>query len=168
MKKLFGSSLLSIALIAIGIVTMFGGTALAFQHVPWISPAILVTESFNLPLVISSDFLDACAVSTGVPTLAGVTLTNPSPDGAPGYPAIVVDFGIHGLGIDCEDVTLEYQVGDNWTELTLTDEGDVLTGTFGPPEGFAVPTGFEETMNLRAVFHTAGVYFATAVAEEVV
>jgi hypothetical protein len=167
-KKLFGSSILSIALIAIGLVTMFGGTALAFQHVPWISPAILVTESFNLPLVISSDFLEARAISTEVPTLAGVTLTNPSPEGAPGYSAIVVQFGIHGLGIDCEDVTLEYQVGDNWTELVLTDDGDVLIGTFGPPEGFAVPTGYEETTNLRAIFHTAGVYFASAVAEEVV
>lgn len=134
----------------------------------WTSPTITVTQYVppppgNSPLVISSpDFTTPRSISTGEATLASVTLNNPSPSGAPGYTGVRVQFTINKTGIAVGDVVLEYQAGGTWYVLTLVDNGDVLTGVFGPSGGFPVPSGYNETTPLRATFNTVGIYYATA------
>ena len=137
----------------------------------WISPDITVTvyvppTPSNLDLIISSpDFTTTRNVTTGEATLAGVTLTNPSPDGAPGYTGVKVQFTINKTEIVVSDVSVEYSIdaGATWLPLTLTQSGaNELLGIFGPAEGFPVGYGYNVTTPLRATFATAGVYHATA------
>lgn len=167
MKKFFSKKFLGIPLVAIIAVVLVAASVLAgtISNL-WTSPNITVTTPpppANVPLVVSSpDFTTPRSILVGAPTLASVTLSNPSPSGAPGYTGVNVAFTINKAGIAVGDVVLEYQAGGTWYVLTLVDNGDVLTGVFGPGGGFPVPSGYNETTPLRATFATAGTYYATA------
>jgi hypothetical protein len=160
---------------------LIGGAVFAVGAISnvWTSPGITVTEPTqppqppsNLPLVISSlDFTENRSISVDEPTLVGVSLSNPSLSGAPGYVGVLVQFTINKTGIEVGDVDLEYSIdaGVNWLPLPLAQNGaDELIGTFGPAVGFPVGYAYNMTTPLRVTFAEAGEYYATAQAIQVV
>ena len=172
MKKFLKKKFLSIPIFVILLTLVVGVAVLAVTIISnlWVSPDITVTEPAPPPpenalLIISSpDFTTPRSILVGQTTHAGVNLTNPSPSGAPGYTGVNVVFTINKTGIATNDIVLEYQaVADGpWLPLTLVDNGDVLTGMFGPAGGFPVGYGYNVTTPLRATFATPGIYYATA------
>ena len=60
------------------------------------------------------------------------------------------------------DVALEYHDGDDWVELTLSEDDGELTGRFGPADGFPIDADYDATTQLRATFEVAGDYTTDA------
>ena len=67
-------------------------------------------------------------------------------------------------GIEPSNVSIEYHDGGDWQELDLTIHNGSITGAFGPDEGFPIPDGYIETIDIRATFHEADVYTLTVTA----
>ena len=76
---------------------------------------------------------------------------------------VEVRFTIAGeQDLTSDDVVLEYDLEGTWVALTLTEDEGVLTGRFGPSDGFALPAGYDATTELRVTFEQPGDYTATA------
>jgi len=76
-----------------------------------------------------------------------------------GYDSVYFDFTIEN--IDVSDITLEYYDGSNWIEITnLAQDGNDVTGRFGPSGGFEMPEGYNEETRFRVTIQSKGDYNA--------
>jgi len=77
------------------------------------------------------------------------------------YDAVVVQIEITKVGgINTTDLNVQYyEIADtSWHTLIFTDEGDTLTTTFGPAEGFSVTNGYDVTAYFLADYTVKGDY----------
>ncbi|RFF32405.1 carboxypeptidase-like regulatory domain-containing protein, partial [Wenzhouxiangella sediminis] len=79
-------------------------------------------------------------------------------------------FSIARTGIAASDLVLDYctdsaatsaETCGSWTALSLSEGSGVLTGRFGPAQGFPVPAGYDATTYFRAAFSEPGNYSVT-------
>jgi hypothetical protein len=100
---------------------------------------------------------DSLNMEAGEEETFDVTVENP--EFSPEYDAVYFDFTIEG--IDVEDISLEYQADGDWLEISnLKQDGDDVTGRFGPADGFELGSDYEETTTFRATIHQPGEYDA--------
>ena len=172
-----------VVIISLALVLVMSGVVYAATLISnlWTSPDIVVTVQvippppvFNEPLVIlSGDFTESKSVYTGVWSEATVELSNPSLVGAPGYPAVLVNFNIYDKtdnAIAPSDVVLEYETvkaSGIFASLPLTQGTGTVFASFGPATGFPVGFGYNEATLFRIKFQTPGTYYATAIATTV-
>jgi hypothetical protein len=76
------------------------------------------------------------------------------------FETIYLYISISGVGISESDVSLMWykEATDAWHSISFNDEGDSLTGVFGPSTGYSVPQGYQEIIPLIVEFNTEGDY----------
>ncbi|MEZ5484730.1 MAG: MBG domain-containing protein [Lysobacteraceae bacterium] len=104
-------------------------------------------------------------VEKDVPTAYSATLSNDAADVADN---VLVEFVLtrtgNGGDIGTGDVLVEYDTGGGvFAPIPLTDDGNQLTGLFGPPgTGFPLPSGYSATTDLRVTYYAAPDTFTVA------
>lgn len=118
--------------------------------------SITVTSVLDPPALSSADLAGPYMV--GLNQEFHITLTNPTY--GDDFSSVLVKFRLEGITTD--DFAIEYLETalepDQWLPLPVTKDGEDVIGAFGPPGGFAVPSGYEDTSSLRVTFNTAGAY----------
>jgi len=103
-------------------------------------------------------------VEKDVPTAYSASLSNEAADVADN---VLVEFVLtridNGGDIGTGDVLVEYDTGGGvYAPIPLSDDGNQLTGLFGPPGGFALPSGYSATTALRVTYFVAPDTFTVA------
>ncbi len=169
--------LLSALMVVSGVVLIGVGVVLAVTAISntWVSPKITVptpttpTPTLRLLNFSSTDFTTDQTVQPEADFQFSIRLQNPSDTGAAAYNNVVVHFAITKASATpaATDLSLYYLDTSTWQPIPLSyDAGsNKLVGTFGPPTGFTVPSGYDATTQLKAVFHSPGEYSAEVWAE---
>lgn len=98
---------------------------------------------------------DSLNMEAGEQETFEVTVENP--EFGQEYDAVYFDFTIEDINVD--EITLEYQAGDDWLEISnLEQDGDDVTGRFGPAEGFELENNYEQTTYFRVTIDEPGGY----------
>lgn len=77
---------------------------------------------------------------------------------------VIVEFILTRTGgIQAGDVTVEYDTGGGvYQVIPLFDAGGQLEAAFGPPGGFALPSGYDQSSLFRVTYHVAPHTFTVA------
>jgi hypothetical protein len=81
-------------------------------------------------------------------------------EGHAAYSNVVVSIVIEKAGIATTDLSLLYYDGVEWLPLTFVAGVDQITSTFGPSEGFAISSTYNQTTAMALTYNTAGTYNA--------
>jgi uncharacterized repeat protein (TIGR01451 family) len=80
---------------------------------------------------------------------------------------VLVHFVVSRTGIAAGDLTIQYFDGTSYQTIPLSTCAGGLCGTFGPPSGFSVGLGYDQTTQLQTTYAKSGVYTITATVDGV-
>jgi uncharacterized repeat protein (TIGR01451 family) len=105
--------------------------------------------------------------ATAGATTTGYTARLTNTGGATSENVLVHFVVSHTGGIAAGDITIQYNAGSSYQTIPLTACGSNLCGTFGPPTGFPVPVGYDQTTQLQTIYAKSGVFNITATVDGV-